>query len=564
MKAALSKIALIASVSLAMTFAVLVLSSTFIYAQAQGLKDVYSGYFKIGSVLNGTTVNNAAIKQLIIKEFNSITMENEMKPDATLAQSGHTNDDIKVQLNSGARNILQFCQENNIAVRGHTLVWHSQTPEWFFKDNFQNSGNWVTKAVMKQRMESYIKNLFALIKKDFPNVNLYAYDVVNEAVSDDANRTQNYGGAREPGYGSGKSPWVQVYGDNSFIKDAFTFAHQYAPPATKLFYNDYNEYWDHKRNSIVSTILTPLHNEGLLDGMGMQSHITADMATNAFTSLNSYRTALQMYANLGIEVQITELDIVRNDGDKQFTEQNQIDKYKGLFQIAIDNKNSVTAVVVWGPNDANSWVATDKNSGRSNYPLLFDASNSKKPAYDAVFSLAPALTSSSSRPSSSSATPPTCSLSGGSDYIAGSSIQPPTVSCAGGASASSARFNITGANDGGTPTSELNWNNTPPESNDFWNAGNGRVVRMYQVSCSGTVLNYGTATEKNGIVCGTINIAAQSSSSTTPIANHSPLATSHSPTYYSLKGEPLGNAKPSKPGIYIFKQGSSIQKIVVK
>ena len=121
-----------------------------------GLKDIYANYFRVGSVLNSGTVNNSTITAMILKEFNSITHENELKPDATLVQSGSTNTDIKVSLNRAA-SILNFCAQNNIGVRGHTLVWHSQTPEWFFKDNFQNNGNWVSQSVMDQRMESYIK-----------------------------------------------------------------------------------------------------------------------------------------------------------------------------------------------------------------------------------------------------------------------------------------------------------------------------------------------------------------------------------------------------------------------
>jgi len=285
--------------------------------------------------------------------------------------------------------------------------------------------------------------------------------------------------------------------------------------------------------------------------------------------------------------------------------------------------------------------------------------------------------SSSATPSSSSnATPPTCSLSD-SNYVSGASIPPPTVKCAGNASASSAKFNITGANDGGTLTSTLNWNNTPPTNHSFWNTGSERVVRMYQISCGGNVLNYGTETEKIGITCGTINIMEAASPTcddyqssfcgdmpwadvlggsvempetgeclyigdfdkiqpwlnstvvingvsntcaddwgeedgkcpfnkkpdkmdggyyvwvkegeglnwfqnngwqgisarpkpacaappTTPIVNHSPLATSHSPAYYSLKGEPLGNVKPQKAGVYIVKQGYSVKKVVVR
>ena len=347
-----------------------------------GLKDRYANYFRVGSVLNSGTVTNSTITAMILREFNSITHENELKPDATLVQSGSTNTDIKVSLNRAA-SILNFCAENNIGVRGHTLVWHSQTPEWFFKDNFQNSGNWVSQSVMDQRMESYIKNMFETIKRQYPSLNLYAYDVVNEAVSDDSNRTANYGGAREPGYGSGKSPWVMIYGDNKFIEKAFSYARKYAPATCKLYYNDYNEYWDHKRDCIAS-MCASLYNKGLLDGVGMQSHINADM--NGFTGINTYTAALQKYINIGCDVQITELDISTENG--KFSAKQQADKYEAIFKAAVNinktsTKGKVTAVCVWGPNDKNTWI------GSENAPLLFDANNQPKQAYYSVAAVVP-------------------------------------------------------------------------------------------------------------------------------------------------------------------------------
>lgn len=349
---------------------------------SSGLKDMYSNYFRVGSVLNSGTVTNSTITAMILREFNSITHENELKPDATLVQSGSTNTNIKVSLNRAA-SVLNFCVKNNIGVRGHTLVWHSQTPQWFFKDNFQDSGSWASQSVMDQRMESYIKNIFAEIQKQYPSLNLYAYDVVNEAVSDDSNRTRSYGGAREPGYGNGKSPWVQVYGDNKFIEKAFTYAKKYAPASCKLFYNDYNEYWDHKRDSIA-TMCTSLFNKGLLDGVGMQSHINSDM--NGFTGIQTYTTALQKYINIGCDVQITELDI--STENSKFSAQQQADKYEAIFQAAVNvnknsNKGKVTAVCVWGPNDTNTWI------GSENAPLLFDKNTQPKAAYNAVASLIP-------------------------------------------------------------------------------------------------------------------------------------------------------------------------------
>ena len=347
-----------------------------------GLKDMYANYFRVGSVLNSGTVTNSTITAMILKEFNSITHENELKPDATLVQSGSTNTNINVSLNRAA-SILNFCAQNNIGVRGHTLVWHNQTPEWFFKDNFQNNGNWASQSVMDQRMESYIKNIFAEIQRQYPSLNLYAYDVVNEAVSDDANRTRSFGGAREPGYGNGRSPWVQIYGDNKFIEKAFTYARKYAPEGCELYYNDYNEYWDHKRDCMVA-MCTSLYNKGLLDGVGMQSHINSDM--NGFTGIQTYTTALQKYIDIGCDVQITELDISTENG--KFSAQQQADKYKAVFQAAVDvnknsNKGKVTAVCVWGPNDANTWI------GSENAPLLFDRNTQPKAAYHALASLIP-------------------------------------------------------------------------------------------------------------------------------------------------------------------------------
>ena len=188
----------------------------------KGLKDEFADYFRVGNILNGSTVKNSTITASVLKDYNSIECENETKPDATLVQSQCSETNIGVSLNNAA-SIMDFCVNNNIAMRGHTLVWHSQTPLWFFKENFNASGNWVSSAVMDQRMESYIKNMFAAIKTQYPDLNLYAYDVANECISDDSNRTANNGGTREPGENiSGQSPWVQVYRTNVFVENPFT------------------------------------------------------------------------------------------------------------------------------------------------------------------------------------------------------------------------------------------------------------------------------------------------------------------------------------------------------
>ena len=353
-------------------------------AAEKGLKDEFADYFRVGNILNGSTVKNSTITASVLKDYNSIECENETKPDATLVQSQCSETNIGVSLNNAA-SIMDFCVNNNIAMRGHTLVWHSQTPLWFFKENFNASGNWVSSAVMDQRMESYIKNMFAAIKTQYPDLNLYAYDVANECISDDSNRTANNGGTREPGENiSGQSPWVQVYGSNAFVEKAFTYARKYAPESCALYYNDYNEYWDHKRDAIYS-MCKSLYEKGLLDGIGMQSHINADY--DGFSGVSAYTTAMKKFLSIGCDLQITELDITMENG--KYTLQQQADKYKAIFQAAMDwNKNPssdgrVTAVCIWGPNDANTWIKTE------NTPLLYDTNHQPKLAYTTLTSMIP-------------------------------------------------------------------------------------------------------------------------------------------------------------------------------
>ncbi|MBR6968045.1 MAG: endo-1,4-beta-xylanase [Ruminococcus sp.] len=353
----------------------------------KGLKDEFANYFRVGNILNGTTVNNSGITGIILKDHNALECENETKPDATIVQNGSSNTDVKVSLNRCSA-ILDFCVKNKIAFRGHTLVWHSQTPDWFFKEGFSDNGSWVNASTMDQRMESYIKNMFNAYATQYPSLELYAYDVCNEVINDG---TANQGGLR-PTNGSngqnGSSAWVRAYGDNSFVEKAFTFARKYAPKTCKLYYNDYNEFANDKQNCIINTILKPLMAKGLIDGMGMQSHLNC-AASNAWGDTNSYLSAMDKYLSLGLDVQVTELDLSRDGG---YSDQQQADKYKAIFKHCMDwnsshpNGPNVTLVQVWGPNDNNSWVGTNQ-AGQPNYPLLYTGSNEPKSAYNSVTSL---------------------------------------------------------------------------------------------------------------------------------------------------------------------------------
>ena len=340
------------------------------------LKDAYSDYFKIGCACAGSEFAQGATKDLIKKHYNSLTLGNELKPDSVLDQAlsqkyvAETGDDTMPQISlNEADEMLKFAGENKIPVRGHVLVWHSQTPDWFFKENFDPNGEWVSKDKMTKRLENYIKTVMETLKKDYPDVEFYAWDVVNEAASD-AGTIRPAGSNNEV---NGQSAWVKVYGDQSYIPLAFEFAKKYAPAGCKLFYNDYNEYSPNKQAYIISDILKPLIEKNLIDGVGMQSHISM-----SYPSIDLYRSAMQQYADLGLEIQVTELDI--SEKSNAYADQLALaQRYQDVFKMYKEMKNSgvnLSAVVLWGITDSTSWIG--------GYPLLFDKDYQAKPSYYAV------------------------------------------------------------------------------------------------------------------------------------------------------------------------------------
>lgn len=340
------------------------------------LKDAYADYFKIGCACAGSEFAQGATKALIQKHYNSLTLGNELKPDSVLDQAlsqayvKETGDDTAPQISlNEADEMLKFAAANQIPVRGHVLVWHSQTPDWFFKENFDSDGAWVSKEKMTQRLENYIKIVMETLAKDYPDVTFYAWDVVNEAASD-AGTIRPAGSNNEV---NGQSAWVKVYGDQSYIPLAFEFAKKYAPAGCKLFYNDYNEYSPNKQAYIISDILKPLIEKNLIDGVGMQSHISM-----SYPSIDLYRSAMQQYVDLGLEIQVTELDI--SEKSNAYADQLALaQRYQDVFKMYKEMKDSgvnLSAVVIWGITDSTSWIG--------GYPLLFDKDYQAKPSYYAV------------------------------------------------------------------------------------------------------------------------------------------------------------------------------------
>ena len=341
------------------------------------LKDVYSDYFKIGGVATVKELAPQSTKDLILKHCNSFTAGNEMKPDALLDQNAciamaKDGDDTNPQVTlDQARSLLDFARDNNIPMRGHVLVWHQQTPTWFFKENYDVNGDWVSKEKMLKRLENYIKNVFETLEKEYPEIDFYAYDVVNECWLDDGSQRQ--AGTQEEA--SKNSPWVKVFGDNmSFIKPAFEFAKKYAPEGTKLYYNDFNEYMPQKTDAIIKMV-EEINSDGhYIDGIGMQSHLDARSGSDAFPSVNVYKKALDKFCETGLDVQVTELDVTVNDKD-HFKEQAQY--YSDIMDTIVAQKDHISSVTFWGTTDDMSWRA-------SGYPLLFNEDYTAKESFYAI------------------------------------------------------------------------------------------------------------------------------------------------------------------------------------
>lgn len=337
-------------------------------SNAKTLKEVFDGDFKVGVATTSGYLSEEDRVDQIKENFNSITMENEMKPESLLDWEGSekSKDGMPAIKEETLEKALKAAQEAGIPLRGHTLVWYSQTPEWFFSKKYDPSKGYVDKATMKKRMESYIKQVLTYCKENYPGV-VYAWDVVNEAVGDDGNyRTE--------------SMWYETYGDFSYIEDAFTFARKYAEEGTKLFLNDYNEYIAQKRDLLYAKVVE-LHEAGILDGVGMQSHWDMD-----FPSVDLFETALEKYASIdGIEIQLTEIDM-HNTDDSEEGLKKQAERYKEFFDVITkmkrEGKANITSVTFWGLKDGESWLSGFK--GETSYPLLFTDDLEKKPCYESI------------------------------------------------------------------------------------------------------------------------------------------------------------------------------------
>jgi len=329
------------------------------------LKTAYEPYFKIGAAISRWNLHTKAHMKLLTAQFNSFTCENDMKPMYYLDQDENKSDPEKYNLAPAltfehAIPYLEFAKEQGIAMRGHTLVWHNQTPKWFFCEKYNEMYPFADRETILARLESYIHGVLDFVQTNYPGI-IYAWDVVNEIVDEGAFR---------------KSIWSKTVGDDFFIK-AFEYARKYVAPGVDLFYNDYETALDWKRDFIIKNVLAPLMGKKLVDGMGMQSHLLMD-----HPDFNDYRTALEMYGALGLKIHVTELDMHNADPSDESMHALAL-RYKELFRIYLDAKKSgkanITSVTFWNLLDENSWLSGFRRE--TSYPLLFHGKCEAKEAY---------------------------------------------------------------------------------------------------------------------------------------------------------------------------------------
>lgn len=329
------------------------------------LKDAYDGYFTVGVAVNQRNVSDSTQIELIKKEFNSITAENDMKPGELHPAEGVWN------WERGDK-IADFCRKNGIKLRGHCLVWHSQFCDWMFNDK---NGKPVSKEVFYSRLRDHIHQVVNRYKDV-----VYAWDVVNEAMSDAG---RGWRGHEPNPYRESKL--YKLCGDE-FIAKAFEYAHE-ADPDAILFYNDYNAATPIKRDRIYNMV-KKMQDAGVpITGIGMQGHY------NIYgPSEEDVDSALTKYSELVDHIHITELDIRCNEemgGQLRFSrgENNAIppyiatlheDQFARIFRVFRKHTDVIDNVTMWNLSDADSWL------GVNNHPLLFDENLKPKKAYYAV------------------------------------------------------------------------------------------------------------------------------------------------------------------------------------
>lgn len=376
-----------------------------------------------GTAIMLSEITDDTLMELVEKHFNAVTFGNELKPDALFNyQLDSSIKTDKINFNGSELEVpvvnekggnLDFSRadamadkilawnnahpDQKIRIRGHVLVWHSQTQEWFFHENYDITKPYVNKETMNRRLEWFISSVFDHYFGEAANGKydglFYGWDVVNEAVIGNTYRTDKVSAAEslsEIRHGNNSS-WWHVYESNEFIINAFKYANKYAPANVELYYNDFGETDNTKCEGIVKLINDVKSAEGTrLDAFGMQAHYNVDGFSAA-----QFKSVAKKYAQAAGKVQLTELDFKASstyDGtaatkESEYTKMAYCHKnlYEAIKALKAEGAN-VSGITVWGVIEPNSWLHSQSNlgggaSGSAQCPLLFDGNYKAKPAY---------------------------------------------------------------------------------------------------------------------------------------------------------------------------------------
>ena len=377
-----------------------------------------------GTAIMLSEISDDTLMELVEKHFNAVTFGNELKPDALFNYQIDGNsvptktitfegEELQVPVVNDAGDSLDFSRadamadkilawnnahpDQKIRIRGHVLVWHSQTQEWFFHENYDITKPYVNKETMNRRLEWFISSVFDHYFGEAANGKydglFYGWDVVNEAVIGNTYRTDKVSAAEslsEIRHGNNSS-WWHVYESNEFIINAFKYANKYAPENVELYYNDFGETDNTKCEGIVKLINDVKSADGTrLDAFGMQAHYNVDGFSAA-----QFKSVAKKYAQAAGKVQLTELDFKASstyDGtaatkESEYTKMAYCHKnlYEAIKALKKEGTN-VSGITVWGVIEPNSWLHSQSDlgggaSGSAQCPLLFDGNYKAKPAY---------------------------------------------------------------------------------------------------------------------------------------------------------------------------------------
>jgi len=353
--------------------------------------------FKLGGCFGVWDMNNRTYMDFLARHFNSLTCTNETKAYSLLDQRASKNSpDGMPRMNyTAADKMIAWAAEHDIKVRGHVLVWDAYMTQWFFHEGYDEKNPVADRETMRARLASYIDQVMTHFEETFPGV-IYCWDVVNEAIGDNSGEYD----ASDPRHlrtvRSGASNCFLDYVGADYVEYAFQCARDTQEKLgadIKLFYNDYNLFFPEKRAAACELVRSILAYDSrkLIDGVGMQGYMGGYGVQSGCLDpsiITNVRESIRVYAELGLEVQLTEM-AVRNFDPEKVREHDAF--YAKLFsdvfmQANTDGKAPLTAVCIWGLVDADpNMKGNYVYNLNSPYGCLLTTNYKIKTCFDAIY-----------------------------------------------------------------------------------------------------------------------------------------------------------------------------------